>query len=293
MTILHITSGDIAGEMLADSGLTGEVLVWRDILYDGPRNPGWPNEGTLYNRAKFLEQVTDGGLSRDDILKTLRYQYSKLEIADKYDDVILWFDACLFDQSMLAHILACMVEKKITHTELLCVSEFPGIIPFHGLGQLTVEQLASLYDDRQPVTAQQFQLAVHVDKAFAEQRLSMLTELSQTSDCPLPWIPAAVSRWLKECPDPDTGLGRLDSLALRAIRNGCESPGEIFAYVADADTPPQYWGDTTLWAKLNGLAERQPPLIKIAGPRNKLPQWKSDVSLNEFTVTLVPKKRFT
>lgn len=40
MDILHITSGDCAGGSLAKAGLPGEVFVWHDILYDGPRNPG-------------------------------------------------------------------------------------------------------------------------------------------------------------------------------------------------------------------------------------------------------------
>lgn len=287
MTVLHITSGDIAGGMLADSGLPGEILVWHDILYDGPRNPGWPKEETLYARARFLEQMTGGGLNREEILETLRHQYTKLESANANYDIVLWFDACLFDQSMLAHILACMIEKEITHAELLCVSEFPDIIPFHGLGQLMPDQLALLYDDRRPVTVEQFQFAAHVDKAFAAQKLSMLTELSQASDCPLPWIPAAVTRLLQERPDPKTGLGRLESLTLRAILDGCESPGEIFSSVAAADTPPQYWGDIMLWAKINGLAERHPPLVKIDGPGNKLPQWKSEVRLKEFKIKVL------
>ena len=284
MNILHITSGDIAGGLLEDSGLPGEVFVWHDILYDGSRNSGWPNEETLHGRALFLEQLTAGGLHRDYILKTLRRQYSTLENAGTYDAVVLWFDACLFDQSMLAHILACMGEKELTRAELICVSEFPGITPFHGLGQLMPEQLASLYEERRPITAQQFQFAALVDKAFAQQRPAVLTELCQATDCPLEWIPAAAARWLQEYPDPKTGLGRLERLALKAIRDGCASPGEILASVAGADTPPRYWGDTTLWATLNRLAERQPPLIKITGPRNRLPQWTSEIPLKEFKI---------
>ncbi len=30
--ILHMTGGDIAGESLRNSGISGEVFVWRDIL---------------------------------------------------------------------------------------------------------------------------------------------------------------------------------------------------------------------------------------------------------------------
>ena len=105
---LHITSGDCAGSSLAKSGVPGEVFVWHDILYDGPRNPGWPTDETLDARARFLEQSTAGGLDRARVLDTLRRQYRKLADAASYDRIILWFDACLFDQSMLVHILACL-----------------------------------------------------------------------------------------------------------------------------------------------------------------------------------------
>ena len=99
------------------------------------------------------------------------------------------------------------------------------------------------------------------------------------TDPPLPWVPAAAARWLQEQPDPATGLERLESLALAAIRAGCETPGNIFTSAAAADTPPQFWGDTTLWAKINGLANRVPPLVRIEGPMDRLPQWESPVSL--------------
>ena len=52
--IFHITNGDSAGGSLSKAGLPGEVFVWHDILYDGPRNPGWPDEDALNARAEFL-----------------------------------------------------------------------------------------------------------------------------------------------------------------------------------------------------------------------------------------------
>ncbi len=53
--------------------------------------------------------------------------------------------------------------------ELLGVDSFPGIVPFHGLGQLQLDQLASLYGDRRKVIDLQFQCGVTADKAFATQ----------------------------------------------------------------------------------------------------------------------------
>lgn len=285
---LHITSGDRAGESLAKAGLAGEVFVWHDILYDGPRNPGWPCGETLEARALFLERTTAGGLNRERVLETLLNQYRRLAEAAAGGRIVLWFDACLFDQSMLAHILTCLLHRDIRNAELLCVDTFPGIEPFHGLGQLQPGQLASLYDSRRPVTEAQFRFAVLVDKAFATQNSALLTDLTKESAAPLPWIPAAVTRWLLERPDPATGLGRLESLALAAVLAGCETPGEIFRSVAAADTPPQFWGDAMLWAKINALAGRVPPLLRIEGPGDRLPQWDSEVALDDFRITALP-----
>ncbi len=285
---LHITSGDSAGDSLRQSGLPGEVFVWHDILHEGPRKPGWPDKDILNARALFLEQATAGGLDRTRILETLRSQYRKLAETTAHERIVLWFDACLFDQAMLAHVLACLLHQGVRKVELLCVDAFPGIVPFHGLGQLRPDQLASLYGDRHPVTDSQFRFAALVDKAFATQDPTLLSELAQSADAPLPAVPAAVTRWLQEQPDPETGLGRLEHLALEAIRAGCETPGEIFASVAAAETPPQFWGDSTLWAKINALAERKPPLVRIEGPTERLPQWESTVALNSFRIKSLP-----
>lgn len=58
----HHKRGDIAGNLLAKSGIPGEILVWHEVLYDGSRKPGWPDQDTLESRAQFLEGVTAGGV---------------------------------------------------------------------------------------------------------------------------------------------------------------------------------------------------------------------------------------
>lgn len=122
-------------------------------------------------------------------------------------------------------------------------------------------------------------------EVFVCQDRVLFAQLARQIDAPLPWIPAAVTRWLQEQPDPQTGLGRLEQLVLDAIRHGCETPAQIFSAVAAADTSPQYWGDITLWAKINALADRTPPLVQIEGPQARLPQWESTVELADFKIS--------
>ncbi len=287
---LHIIGGDAAGENLAGAGLPGKILVWHDVLYDGPRKPGWPDEEALAARARFLEALMAGGLHRDRIGEILRDQYGQLAAVGD-GPVVLWFDACLFDQSMLAHLLHCLWRQKAAKVELLCVDAFHGIEPFHGLGQLRPEQLASLYDRRVPVSDAQFEFAARVDTALAQRDTALLAGLAQSLDAPLPWLPAALRRWLEEQPDSRTGLGLLERLTLAAISDGHTRPLEIRAAVASADRAPHYWEDIILWATINRLADRNPPLVTITGPAERLPQWQSPVPLAAFAITVTPEGR--
>ncbi|MBT64719.1 MAG: hypothetical protein CML13_16095 [Puniceicoccaceae bacterium] len=283
---IHITSGDHAGQLLQEAKLAGEILVWHDILYDGPRNPGWPSEASLQARAIFLEQSTDGGLDQAYVLETLQEQYRKLSEMPADTQTVLWFDACLFDQSMLCHILTCLQHLKRSQVDLICIDAHPRIERYNGLGQLQPSELAASYPIRQPVSPAQFEFACTVDRAFAEQDLTTFRALAAQSQAPLEWVPAAITRWLEEQSYAGTEFGRLEHHALAALRAGCHSPAEIFAAVAQADTPPQYWGDTALWAKINGLAARTAPLVRIEGPSPRLPQWQSKHPLAEYRVYL-------
>lgn len=271
---LHITSGDCAGGLLVDSGVPGEVFVWHDVLYDGPRAAGWPTAEILEARARFLETFTGGGLSAGFVLKTLEEQYAKLRTVGEYSECVLWFDACLFDQSMLAHILTCLDILEIRDVLLLCVDSFPGVDPYDGLGQLTPAQLSSVYHRRAAVSEEQFDFARQVDWAFAVQDEVVFRDLAGMGAAPLPWVPAAVRRWLREQPDSESGLGRLEELTLDALAGGRQRAPQVLEYARRHDEHPLYWGDTTLWRVINGLADRNPPLVSIQGPEARLPQWE-------------------
>ena len=286
-TPLHLTSGDCAGNLLAAAGLGGEILVWHDILYDGPCRPaGWPDAATLAARAAFLEDATGGGLDRAYVRSVLDAQYARLAAAAATGTpLVLWFDTCLFDQAMLAHILACLHHQGGRQAELLCVDAFPGIEPYDGLGQLQPADFSALYPKRKPVTDEQFRFSATADRAFATQDAALLAELARTVDAPLPWLPAAAARWLLERPDPATGLGRLETLALAAVCAGCDTPKAVYTAVAAQDGHPRYWGDTTLWAKINALAARTPPRVRITGPAARLPQWPGGPDLERFQIS--------
>jgi len=221
---LHITSGDSAGDILKESGIPGDILVWHDVLFDGPRSPGFPDEAALKLRASFLSEMTGGALKSEAIIATLNTQYEQLKRCGLYEEVLLWFDGCLFDQSMLVHVLACLSDLKVRDVNLICINAFDVIEPFHGLGQLNAQQMTSLVKLSYPVTDEQFEFAVVADNVFAVRDQESLKELAQSIDAPLPYVPAAADRLLEELPDNESALGRLESLVMEAVGVGCNNP---------------------------------------------------------------------
>lgn len=286
MSVLHITSGDISGKLIEESGVSGEVLVWHDVLYDGPiRREGFPSDDEIMQRCDYLVQMTGGGLDASELYESLAADYNKLKHLNNYIEVVFWFDACLFDLSMLAHLLTCIPQRFHDKCSLICVAEYDGIEPFNGLGQLSAEQIRGLYPLKRRVTEKQFEFVQLVDKAFAEHDLDLFKKIILYNDPPLKYFDKAIERWMKEIPSGEMQIGELERLAIDAVKSGITEPLKIFRYVSEHDSSPQYWGDITLWQKINGLADRC--ILEIKGPADRLPQWfDSAFNVDEFEVYL-------
>ena len=71
---------------------------------------------------------------------------------------------------------------------------------------------------------------------------------------------------------------------MNVLQRGSYRPAELMKAVSELDTPPQYWGDMTLWKKVNELADFGKVIID--GPADRLPQWSGGLDLNDFRLSL-------
>ena len=110
---LHILNGDCAFELWKQCHLQGGSLVWRETYLDGPLPE--TDDLNLFRiaRAEYLStfpEVAKIGFER-------LYQYlvkmdeTILNLPLK-TDAILWFDSCMFDQTLLMRILSLFNRKK-------------------------------------------------------------------------------------------------------------------------------------------------------------------------------------
>ncbi|HEX9945093.1 MAG TPA: DUF1835 domain-containing protein [Thermoanaerobaculia bacterium] len=258
--VLHVTNGDIAAELIRRSGVLGEVAVTADVLHEGPAPAGLPPERWRKVRARYLAE--SGYDDYDSCVADLTARDRALEDYRSYDEVVLWFEHDLFDQLLLIRVLDGFAGRNLGGTELslICIGEFPGVVPFHGLGDLSPRQMASLLDRRQRVNEGQKLLARDAWRAFCAPDPTGLEALLRGDTSPLPFLAGALRRHLEEFPAVLNGLSRSGQQALWGLAEGASTFAELFRATQRMEERV-YMGDWSFSRILNELAAPPRPLL--------------------------------
>jgi hypothetical protein len=257
---LHVTNGGIVVGTLAETGLGGEALSWDDTLQEGPV-PRLPPEALREERARFLSACGWG--DEQAIGDSLERRDGRLADALAGGRVVLWFEHDLYDQLQLLQILVRIAEAGADRVELIAVGSFPGRPDFHGLGELSPDELATLWSQRRPVTAAELELARAGWDAFRAAEPTAIESLLGGDTSALPFLAAAFRRLLEELPDSRDGLARSERQLLEALAEGPRTPAELFVAGQKREQAPSE-GDTWVWRRLSLLGVGERPLVAAA-----------------------------
>ena len=283
---LHVHCGDSSAGSLRQSTVVGDVIVWCDPLIRGPVPGGLTPEQWRETRADYFVSAE---LSRDKeaALQFLAGMDEALERYADYSEVILWFDACLFDQTIMMRLIDWFGSRDMgdTRLSLICAGEFDGYEPFHGLGQLQPAELASLVETRHTVSPAEHDLAARAWAAFCASDPRAIERMLAEDASALPFLADALMRHLEEFPSVGNGLSRLENEILLAVVQGETSLTGIFKRVSAVAERP-FSGDTMVWDCLDQMATCAQPLVSVAGPgRLHRPFWDPLADLKEWSVT--------
>jgi hypothetical protein len=262
---LHIRCGeDILARLLA-AGIPGDLLSWSDPLCEGPLLHREAPAARLSARAGYL--ASRFGVPMTETHRELAVAERRLSECVRYEETTLWFEADLFDQLILVYLLQRLAPfANRTRLSLICVGGFAGVPRFVGLGQLRGEQLAALWPMRAPVTRAQVALARRAWAALHDPMPRELNRLAALRSRALPFLPAAVARYLQEYPWVGDGLSLTERRALEAIAAGARTAVEAFGSVQDREERP-FMGDAMFFAVLRDLAGGDYPVLS-GGRRN-------------------------
>ncbi|MEN6355698.1 MAG: DUF1835 domain-containing protein [Armatimonadota bacterium] len=263
---LHLQCGDISAESLRRSGVPGLVRVWYDAFCEGPV-PDVPIDDAWFKLRS--DTFIDWFDNPENAAASFRNLYNQLDEYPDYEEVVLWFDACLFDQTILVHHLDWFSHRDMGNTKLslICIGEYPGMPRFKGLGELRPDQMASLLDTRHEVTRRELDLGREAWRAYRSGDPTAIEDFLSQDTSALPYIASAFKRHLQRFPSVRNGLGREQQASLEVISQGYHKYSDVFWHVSDMEDPP-YFGDIMLFNRLEPLANGPSPLIKIEGLEN-------------------------
>jgi hypothetical protein len=184
--------------------------------------PALPRRELLRTRARFLADCGWG--DRQALLSSLeRRDRQLLEALRDGLQVVLWFEHDLYDQLQLLDVLA------LAHTgegapELIVIGSFPGKPSFGGLGELTANELETLWASRRRAAPAALQAATSAWTALQAPEPTTLAEWATHDTAQLPFLAPALRRLLEELPAPADGLSGTERRALQAVAAGAHTP---------------------------------------------------------------------
>jgi DNA-binding transcriptional MerR regulator len=258
--LLHVTNGESAGNTLRQTGVGGAVLPWQDVLHEGPV-PSGPRREVLDARAAFLSECGWG--SRQAILSSLQRRDAQfLGALAGGRDVVLWFEHDLFDQLQLVDALALAADAGAgALPALIVVDAFPGKPSFRGLGELTAEELETLWPTRRPAGSETLAAGRAAWEAVRSADPRALAEWAGADSEELRFFGAAAARLLEELPAPGDGLSGTERRALEAIAAGAPTPPTAFVAVQELEPAP-FMGDAWFYRVLATLGRGRVRLVE-------------------------------
>ncbi len=252
---LHITNGDSVIYTFKKAGILGTHLAWRDVLHEGPVPAGLSLEELSRVRGSYLASRNFGNPIK--LLHDFESRDAIFKRAPQFAEVVLWFEHDLYDQLHVAQLLPLLHAMPIA----------PGTISIvqsdEYLGNMSADELATLFPKRRTIARTTFEAAARVWKAFTSSDPRML-EAEIAREIPgLPHMRAALQRLCEEYPWTLDGLSRSHRQALHAVALGTAKNEELFRRAQAMEEAP-FLGDSAFYALLADL-RATPALIEEEG----------------------------
>jgi hypothetical protein len=235
--ILHVLNGDATLNVFEQTGIDGDVLVWREVLSEGPVSENVESGKFWQERAAFIPQTfTDTAENYNDSIVAQLEKFSQ-----PYEEINLWFEFDLHCQVNLLGVMMLLSQKTDLSgpsVYLICPTEVPGVADFRGMGQLNGEQLEDLYDNiHVQLGAYDFELATEAWDLYVAGNAAKLEEWinATTFWANMHSLKPAMQAHVKRLQINANGLNYIEQALLDIYNKGIKTRPEIYAAFWSAD----------------------------------------------------------
>jgi len=229
MSILHILNGDSTAQGFEETGLEGDIIVWREVFSEGPLEEDITSANFWKNRSEWICENETPESYQQNVLD----QLAKLD--ESYDEINLWFEFDLHCQVNLLGVMNYLKQKtdlSAPAVYLICPNDYPGKDNFRGMGELNGEELEYLYDTiRVQLGGMDFILAADAWHVYVNRDAEKLTDFLRKTTFwgNLPLLKPALAAQLKRITLNEKGLNFIEQRLVDIYNNGYKTWPEILS----------------------------------------------------------------
>lgn len=213
---LHITNGDSLRESLRQLNIPGDIVVWREMLSEGPSMAEVGSPDFIKVRKAFLKGTY--GVTASDYQESFLTELEKLSDISAYTEVVLWFEFDLFSHmNMLALISFLMQEKKEIPFFLVCSGRLKGEKELKPLSELSDKELERHYKCKIRLNSDDLEMAMLIWELYCgDKPRRLISEISKTSS--FEYLSSCIRAHIERFPNAKSGLNTLESNVLKLIQ---------------------------------------------------------------------------
>ena len=244
MTELHILNGDCALKLWKERGFPAQSLVWRETYLEGPL-PDTDDLDVFRNaRAEYLSHFDElAGIDKTRLYRHLLKMDEAVLLLPRNATLMLWFDSCMFDQTILMRILS-LLNRRNTAINVFLYSCDGNCLKKNDFMQGDSGKIQLLPHDWQ-IAGEAWTLFIRKDAA------GIMRLLEREPFENLQKMKKALLRCIDELPDRN-GLTRTQRQIIELVSGGRHGFMEIFKGLDEFEEYP-FLGDTACQRLLNQL----------------------------------------
>lgn len=222
---LHIANGDHTAEIIKNTTLEGDVIVWRELLCEGPICNEVGSDDFWKKRYDYFEDEI--GISRIDYFDKTIKEILKLTDVPKQTEIVLWFEFDLFCQVNLMALCSFILrnfKKEVTYS-LVCTGYVKGKDRLQSLSDFSSSEYIDLYKNRINLSKVNLEFADSCWKVYVENDVEKLKDFN-FKNRKFMYLPAAINQHLKRFPT-ENGLNEIQEKIIEIINSEALTENEI------------------------------------------------------------------
>jgi hypothetical protein len=229
---LHITNGDEFSRNIGELEIPGDIIVWREMLCEGPTYANLDSLEFFDLRKHFLKETYN--ISSEDYENQFIEELNKLTIANGYEEVVLWFEFDLFSHiNMLAVISHLLEHKKNIPVNLVCSKRLEDEKEFSPLSQLPLKQLKNHYDARIHLDQDDLETAALLWQLYnGDNPQKLISHIKKKTN--FEYLSSCIRAHIERFPNAVSGINSLERNVLKLIEtNDITSRNHLIGYVLE------------------------------------------------------------